>query len=155
MAQPMIRRATKEDIHNLIPLLRILFSIEEDFTFDAKKQQEGLSLLIEQRSSAIFIAVHNEETVGMVTGQLLISTAEGGPALVVEDLVVNPHHRNKKIARSLLQALGNWAEEKGAHRMQLLADTSNKGALSFYKKCDWTQTKLICLRKYHKRQHRE
>lgn len=151
----MIRRATREDIHNLIPLLRILFSIEEDFTFDAKKQKKGLNLLIEQRSSAIFIAVHNEETVGMVTGQLLISTAEGGPALVVEDLVVDPQHRNKKIARSLLQALGNWAEEKGAHRMQLLADAGNKEALSFYKKCDWTQTKLICLRKYYKRQHRE
>lgn len=151
----MIRRASREDILSLIPLLRILFSIEEDFTFDAKKQQKGLDLLIEQHSSAVFIAEYNRETVGMVTGQLLISTAEGGPALVVEDLVVEPHHRNKKIARSLLQALGNWAEEKGAYRMQLLADTSNKEALSFYKKCDWTQTKLICLRKYYKRQHRE
>jgi len=149
MAQPMIRRATREDIPSLIPLLRLLFSIEEDFTFDAKKQQKGLDLLIEQRSSAVFLAEYNGETVGMVTGQLLISTAEGGPALVVEDLVVDPHHRNKKIARSLLQALGNWAEKKGAHRMQLLADASNKEALSFYKKCDWTQTKLICLRKYH------
>jgi len=155
MAQPMIRRATREDILSLIPLLRLLFSIEEDFTFDAKKQQKGLDLLIEQHSSAVFIAEYNGETVGMVTGQLLISTAEGDPTLVVEDLVVAPHHRNKKIAQSLLQALGNWAEEKGAHRMQLLADTSNKEALSFYKKCDWTQTKLICLRKYYKRQHRE
>ncbi len=155
MAQPMIRRATREDIHSLIPLLRILFSIEEDFNFDATKQQKGLDLLIEQRSSTIFIAEYNGETVGMVTGQLLISTAEGGPAIVVEDLVVDPHHRNKNIARSLLQAIGKWAMERGAHRMQLLADTSNKEALSFYKKCDWTQTKLICLRKYYKRQHRE
>ncbi|MFT5730268.1 MAG: ribosomal protein S18 acetylase RimI-like enzyme [Desulforhopalus sp.] len=155
MAQPMIRRATREDIQSLIPLLRLLFSIEEDFSFDAKKQQKGLTLLIEQGSAAIFIAEYNGETVGMVTGQLLISTAEGGPALVVEDLVVDPHHRNKKIARYLLQALGNWAEERGAHRMQLLADTSNKEALSFYKKCGWTQTKLICLRKYYKEQHRE
>lgn len=155
MAQPIIRRATQEDIPSLIPLLHILFSIEEDFTFDAKKQQKGLALLIEQSSSIVFIAQDKGKTVGMVTGQLLISTAEGNPALVVEDLVVDPHHRNKKIARSLLDALGSWAMEKGAQRMQLLADINNKDALSFYKKCDWAQTKLVCLRKYHQGKHRE
>lgn len=145
----MIRRATTEDILNLIPLLQLLFSIEEDFTFDAEKQQKGLHLIIEQQSSAVFLAENKGQIVGMVTGQLLISTAEGGPALFVEDLVVAPDHRHKEIARSLLQTLAKWAEERGAHRMQLLADVNNKEALSFYKKCDWTQTKLICLRKYH------
>lgn len=149
MIQPTIRRAGAEDVPNLLPLLRLLFSIEEDFTFDAKKQLKGLTLLAGQNSAAIFVAETGRETVGMVTGQLLISSAEGGPALLVEDLIVAPHQRNKKIARSLLQALAHWASEKGATRMQLLADVNNKEALSFYKKCDWTQTKLICLRKYH------
>lgn len=149
MTQPTIRRAGSEDLPGLLPLLKLLFSIEEDFTFDAKKQIKGLTLLAEQNSAAIFVADINGETVGMVTGQLLISSAEGGLSLMVEDLVVAPHQRNKKIARSLLQALGNWAEEKGAHRMQLLADENNKEALSFYKNCEWTQTKLICFRKYN------
>lgn len=147
---PMIRPATTDDIPNLIPLLQLLFGIEEDFTFDAKKQQNGLKLLLLQESSTIFLAESNGTVVGMVSGQLLISTAEGSPALLIEDLVVAPDHRNQKIAQSLLQALAHWACERGATRMQLLADVNNKEALSFYKKCDWTQTKLICLRKYNK-----
>jgi ribosomal protein S18 acetylase RimI-like enzyme len=145
----MIRRATTEDIPSLLPMLQLLFSIEEDFIFDAEKQQKGLALLMQQRSSAVFLAGNDEQIVGMVTGQLIISTAEGGPALLIEDLVVSPEHRNQKIARSLLQALGDWAEGGGAHRMQLLADCNNKEALSFYAKCGWNQTKLICLRRYH------
>ena len=151
----MIRPATTDDIPNLIPLLHLLFDIEEDFIFDAKKQQKGLKLLLLQESSTIFLAESNGTVIGMVNGQLLISTAEGSPALLIEDLVVAPDHRNQKIAQSLLQALAHWAWERGATRMQLLADVNNKEALSFYKKCDWTQTKLICLRKYYKEQHRE
>ena len=146
----MIRRAKPEDIPDLISLLRLLFSIEEDFTFDAEKQQKGLHLLLQQQSSAIYLAKRNGETVGMITGQLLISTAEGGPALVVEDLVVSPDYRKKNIARTLLEHLGVWGAEKGANRMQLLADENNKEALNFYDTCNWNRTKLICLRKYIK-----
>ena len=146
----MIRPATTDDIPHLIVLLRILFSIEEDFAFDAKKQHKGLDLLLEQGSSAIFVAEDHGDVIGMVTGQLLISSAEGCPSLLIEDLVVAPEHRNRKIAQSLLQALGSWAGKRGATRMQLLADKNNKDALSFYNKCDWTQTQLICLRKYHR-----
>ncbi len=146
----MIRRAKPEDIPGLISLLRLLFSIEEDFVFDAEKQQKGLALLLEQQSSAIYLAKRDGETVGMITGQLLISTAEGEPALLIEDLVVSPDYRKKNIARTLIEHLGVWAAEKGANRMQLLADVNNKEALDFYNKCAWNRTKLICLRKYIK-----
>ncbi|BHH86144.1 GNAT family N-acetyltransferase [Desulforhopalus sp. 52FAK] len=146
----MIRPAAVEDIPSLIPLLLLLFSIEEDFTFDAEKQEKGLGLLLQQDSSAVFLAEEDGEVVGMVTGQLLISTAEGAPALILEDLVVSALYRNKNIARSLLETLSSWARERGATRMQLLADVNNKDALNFYTKCDWAQTQLICLRKYLK-----
>jgi len=146
----MIRPGTTDDIPHLIVLLQMLFSIEEDFIFDAEKHYKGLDLLLEQETSAIFVAEDHGDVIGMVTGQLLISSAEGCHALLIEDLVVAPDHRNRKIAQSLLQALGSWAGKRGATRMQLLADKNNKHALSFYNKCDWTQTQLICLRKYLK-----
>lgn len=146
----MIRRAQPEDIPGLISLLRLLFSIEEDFTFDAEKQHKGLSLLLQQQSSAIYLAKRDGETVGMITGQLLISTAEGGPALLVEDLVVSPDYRKKNIARTLIEHLSVWAKGKGANRMQLLADVNNIEALHFYEKCNWNRTQLTCLRKHIK-----
>ncbi|MFT5699956.1 MAG: ribosomal protein S18 acetylase RimI-like enzyme [Desulforhopalus sp.] len=145
----MIRRATIEDVENLLPLLELLLGIEQDFTFDATRQKRGLQLLLQQPSAAIFLAEQDGVVIGMVTGQITISTAEGGLALLVEDLVVAPEYRNKNIARTLLTSLGNWAQENSANRMQLLADANNHKALDFYKKCGWNHTKLICLRKFN------
>ena len=146
----VIRRARTEDTENILPLLRLLFSIEEDFTFDANKQKQGLQLLMQLSSAAIFLMEKDGNIIGMVTGQITISTAEGGPALLIEDLVVVPEQRGKGIARSLLESVRQWASTKGASRMQLLADCNNKTALSFYESCGWKQTQLICLRKFHK-----
>ncbi len=63
--------------------------------------------------------------VGMVTTQLVVSTAEGGPAALVEDMVVAPDHRMRGTGRWLLRAAEAWARERGATRLQLLADRDN------------------------------
>lgn len=84
----------------------------------------------------------------MATAQLLISTAEGGPALTIEDVVVAPLHRRQGLARQLLAHLALWGESQGARRLQLLADRDNTLALLFYQRLGWRQTQLICLRAY-------
>jgi GNAT superfamily N-acetyltransferase len=84
----------------------------------------------------------------MCTGQLVISTAEGGPAVVVEDMVVDPAHRRRGVGRSLMKAMAGWAAEQGATRLQLLADKNNPPALAFYERIGWQATALICLRQY-------
>ena len=88
----------------------------------------------------------------MATGQLLVSTAEGSLALLVEDVVVSSSHQGRGLGSALLQAAGDWGRASGAVRMQLLADMENDMALEFYKKQKWRKTQLICLRKYHDRQ---
>jgi len=144
----MIRPATKADIPELLCLLEQLFSIEVDFTFDTEKQQRGISLLLESKHAIIFVVEENSAVVGMVTGQLLISTAEGGPSLIIEDLVVNPSMQKRGYGSLLLSALAEWASEHGACRMQLLADQTNQPALAFYTGTKWLKTQLVCLRKY-------
>lgn len=145
----MIRPATGNDLPYLLALLEQLFSIEEDFLFDAKKQIKGLELLLEQENSHILVAEINGRVVGMATGQLLVSTAEGNLTLLVEDVVVVSSHQGHGIGSTLLQAIGDWGRSFGAVRMQLLADLENTQALKFYKKEKWRKTQLICLRKYH------
>lgn len=145
----MIRPATDNDLPSLLFLLKQLFSIEEDFVFDAKKQTRGLELLLQQENGQILVAERDGRVVGMATGQLLVSTAEGNLALLVEDLVVAPSHQGHGIGPALLQAVGDWGRSFGAVRMQLLADLENSQALKFYSKEKWQQTQLICLRKYH------
>ena len=141
-----IRSARPEDIDSLVGLLEELFAIEEDFTFDRQRQADGLHMMIEASSSAVFVAVHNTRVIGMISGQLTISTAEGGYALLIEDLMVVENMRKKGVGKALLHAVGDWGNERGADRMQLLADSSNRTALSFYERNGWRQSKLICLR---------
>ena len=145
-----VRPAHEQDLEQLIGLLRLLFTIEEDFDFDAAKQCRGLSLLLQNNRACILVAEQDGQIVGMCTGQLVISTAEGGPSVLVEDVVIAPGHRGKGIGRSLMEALTVWARSCGATRMQLLADKNNPPALVFYDRLGWGTTAMICLRRHIK-----
>jgi GNAT superfamily N-acetyltransferase len=150
----MILQAKKEDIGGMILLLQQLFGIEEDFEFDAVRQRKGLELLLDSTNAVIMVAKENHLVIGMGTAQLVISTAEGGLSLLIEDVVVVPSRQKRGIGSKILQSLGDWGAERGARRMQLLADRSNSPALDFYHNQGWQQTQLICLRKFRKLEDR-
>lgn len=144
----IIRRASHTDIPGLIELLQILFIIETDFSVDKSKQRIGLEMMLSDSTNrCIMVADVNQQVVGMCTAQILVSTAEGGVVALIEDLVVDNEHRGKGIGRNLLLSVENWAAEKGAKRLQLLADRNNTPALKFYQKMRWNYTQLICLHK--------
>ena len=144
-----IRNADNTDLSAMVELLRELFAIETDFTFDQKKQHKGLSLMLDGcgKHRCIKVAEGEQGVVGMVTAQVLISTAQGSPVALVEDMVVEAKHRQQGIGRQLLLAMESWARERGVTRMQLLAERTNFQALDFYDKIGWMPTRLICLRK--------
>ncbi|MBI5556623.1 MAG: GNAT family N-acetyltransferase [Deltaproteobacteria bacterium] len=143
----IIRPARPGDINSLTALLKILFTIEEDFIFDEMLQRRGLRMMLDNPWACILAAEADGQVIGMCTGQLTVSTAEGGPALLVEDVVVRKDWHGRGIGRLLMENLGAWAREKGVSRLQLLADRNNGPALDFYKKLGWQTTELICLRK--------
>ena len=142
-----IRPAQPVDLDSLVELLKTLFAIEADFTFDEPVQQRGLSMVMESERACLLVAEEEGAVIGMCSGQLTISTAEGGPALLVEDVVVRAEWRGRGIARRLLDNIGAWAEGQGASRLQLLADRNNGQALAFYRHLGWRTTELVCLRK--------
>ena len=145
-----IRPAREQDLDMLVSLLRLLFTIEEDFGIDAAKQRRGLAMLLGDERACILVAEQDGEIVGMCTGQLVTSTAEGGPSVLVEDVVVAQEYRGENIGRSLMEALTVWAKSCGASRMQLLADKNNPPALAFYHRLGWGTTAMICLRRHIK-----
>jgi len=144
-----IRPAKPSDIPQLLELLKALFTIEADFTFDTDKQTCGLKLLLDSRKDCILVAesLNDEKIVGLCTVQTLISTAEGGRVGLLEDLIVAAEFRNQGIATQLLAEIEAWAESQNLKRLQLLADRNNLSALEFYKRQGWQSTQLICLRK--------
>lgn len=144
-----IRNAVHSDIEALVDLLRDLFSIEADFTFDADKHSRGLNLLLDgcRKHKCVKVAETSNQVIGMCTAQILISTAEGGVVAIVEDLVVKKGWRGKGVGRMLLEGVESWSYARKLKRLQLLADQKNEPALDFYRKHGWNSTQLICLRK--------
>lgn len=143
----IIRRADINDIDSMAELLSELFAIEEDFQADVTKQIRGLEHLLQSPGAVIWIAESEGEVAGMLSVQTLISTAEGGPVGLVEDVVVRQDWRGKGLGGKLLRAAEAWAEERGLTRLQLLADRGNASALAFYAKQGWIGTSLVALRK--------
>lgn len=146
-AQTVIRPANPGDLTALVALLRILFSIEADFDFDADRQHQGLAMLLAHETAVILVAETAGQVIGMCSGQLTISTAEGGFALLVEDVVVGEPWQGRGIGRELMAALEQWAASRKVERLQLLADRNNGAALEFYRKLGWKPTELICQRR--------
>jgi GNAT superfamily N-acetyltransferase len=143
-----IRSATPADLDALVRLLAVLFSIEADFRPAPERQRRGLSLLLaDPERAAVLVAERAGTVIGMVTAQLVVSTAEGGVSAVVEDLVVEAAARGSGVGRRLLDASEAWARWRGATRLQLLADRENAPALRFYERLGWRGTRLVCLRR--------
>jgi ribosomal protein S18 acetylase RimI-like enzyme len=143
-----IRPAKNTDMTAMVALLGQLFSIEEDFEVDPERQYRGLGLLLgDPDLNLVLVAEAEGRVVGMCSVQMLISTAQGTPCGLVEDMIVDRAFRGRGIGSELLDRACKWAAEEGATRVQLLADRENTGALDFYRAQGWEQTQLICLRK--------
>lgn len=140
--------AGEADIVALVELLGALFTIEQDFRHDRACQERGLRMLLDQRERAAIVVARDDagRAIGMVTAQLVISTAQGGPSAWVEDLVVQDEHRGRGVGRALLERVLEWATSRGATRAQLLADLDNAPALAFYDQLGWTTTRLTARR---------
>lgn len=144
----IVRPACTEDLDGLVCLLEMLFSIEEDFVIDSDKHRRGLDVMLNNRRGCIMAAeAANGIVVGMCSGQLTVSTAEGGPAVLIEDVIVHKEWRGRGIGALLLDSIMAWGWENEASRLQLLADRKNVPALAFYKHLGWETTQLTCLRK--------
>lgn len=103
--------------------------------------------MIDNQRGCLLVAAVDGRVVGMCSGQLTISTAEGGLALLIEDVVVAKQWRRIGIGKCLMNAIAEWARLMKVTRLQLLADRNNEQALNFYKNIGWQSTQLICLRK--------
>jgi len=136
--------ANSTDIAELVRLLSVLFSIESDFNPDISKQQKGLQLILENKATAMIQVARNKtgKVIGMVSAQLVISTAEGAASAWIEDMVIDAGYRGLGIGKQLLENITIWAKNKGATRAQLLVDIENVDAVGYYSHLHWESTQL-------------
>jgi GNAT superfamily N-acetyltransferase len=142
-----IAQATGEDIPQLCELLTLLFTQETDFQPDRSLQERGLQLIIERPEvGRIFCTRVEGRVVGMVSVLFTISTAEGGCAAWVEDMVVHPDLRGRGIGKRLLRHAIAEARSLGCSRITLLTDSTNSSSMHFYESEGFVRSQMVPFR---------
>lgn len=145
-----IDSACARDIPTMVRLLGELFSIERDFLPDAAKQERGLRLILDNPAHGrIFVVRVAGLVVGMASLLFTVSTAEGGLAAVLEDVIVAAPYRRFKVGRRLVRHVRRWAREQGVIRLTLLADRSNGAAQHFYESEGFTRSETMVVYRHH------
>ena len=84
--------------------------------------------------SFLFVAVTEERTVGFISGEL----RQGSPTFLpktwasVDDVFVEPEHRNRGVGHALLQSVKAWAQERDADGISLQVAAANARGRKFY-----------------------
>ncbi len=143
-----IRTAELNDLKDLIILLQILFSQEEEFTPDQERQQNGLLMILRNPDiGRIFVAVRDGTIIGMVSILFTVSTALGGRVGILEDMIIHPDFRSLGAGRRLLHTALAEAKEAGCLRITLLTDSDNPAARAFYTRSGFKESSMTVFRK--------
>jgi N-acetylglutamate synthase-like GNAT family acetyltransferase len=142
-----IEPATIEDMPQLVELLAALFSEEEDFKPDKTKQEHGLRLILEQPNRGrIFVLRTDHVIIGMVNLLFTISTAEGGPVILMEDVIIHPQHRAHGYGTALLKHAVHFAKDKKFKRITLLTDKISAESQQFFQRNGFKFSSMIPMR---------
>ena len=84
--------------------------------------------------SFLIVAVTEGQTVGFISGEL----RQGSPTFLpktwasVDDVFVDPEHRNRGIGNALLRSVREWAQERDADGISLQVAAANTRGRKFY-----------------------
>jgi GNAT superfamily N-acetyltransferase len=145
---PRVEMATLEDLPALTELVMDLFSSSGDFKPDREVQERGLRLILEQPSRGRIAVVRNDDQIfGMVNMLFTISTARGGFVIMMEDVVIHPHHRGQGYGTMLLDHVVDYAKQKEFLRITLLTDRISAESQEFFKKQGFEYSNMIPMRR--------
>ena len=152
MATNSIGFANAADLDAMADLLHELFTLESDFRPERAKQFAALRWLLDHPAHGRLFVVRDEvrdkaRVVGMANALISVSTAEGGPVLLLEDLILAASHRGRGLGRRLVEHVLGWAETEGLSRVTLLADRNNRAALAFYQRLGFEESAMVVRRK--------
>lgn len=139
--------AESRDLPFLVELLAELFRLESDFAPDSAKQERGLRQILDNSETGrIFVVRASGRAIGMANLLFTVSTAEGGKAAILEDVIIAQPWRGKGLGKQLVEHVLHWAVENGCLRVTLLADRENAHALGFYRHLGFEKSAMAVLR---------
>lgn len=139
--------ATAADLDAMADLLGELFALEADFAPDRDKQLAALRWILDHPAHGrLFVLRDGGRAVGMANALISISTAEGGPVLILEDVVIKAGLRGGGHGRRLVEHVLAWSAAEGMSRVTLLADKDNQAALDFYARLGFEKSAMVVRR---------
>src|SRR6185503_10067444 len=139
--------AREADLPQLVELLGVLFEQEAEFRPDAAKQSAALKdILAEPLRGRIYVARDGRKVVAMTSLLFTVSTAEGGKAAWLEDLVVHPDYRRQGTGQKMLAYVVSQARAEGVLRITLLTDMQNERAQALYRRAGFVGSPMRPMR---------
>jgi ribosomal protein S18 acetylase RimI-like enzyme len=123
-----IREATIQDvnkIHKLGENVEEFDTTEEVVSFWPK---QIILNCIESNTDWLFLAEKDEEIVGFI----ICNNSPVFKKAVIENLYVNPEHRNQGIGKQLLDLLITTVKSAGCEYVALYTESENKKSIDFY-----------------------
>lgn len=148
MPNALVDFARPEDLEAMTGLLQELFAQEPDFRPDPERQRRGLRLILDNPAlGRLFVVREGEAVVGMANALVTVSTAEGAPVLLLEDVIVAAGQRGRGLGRRLLNHVMAWAAAAGMARITLLTDHDNYRAQATYSRLGFEPSAMKVLRR--------
>jgi GNAT superfamily N-acetyltransferase len=145
----VVSLASISDVPELVALLGVLFKQESDFVPQPERQKRAIEeILSSPWRGCILVARRRGPCVGMVSLLETISSAEGGVAVWLEDLVISPDVRGQGVGSALVNAAFLACQSRGITRITLLTDNDNTGARRFYARHGFVASAMTPLRRY-------
>ena len=139
--------AREADLPQLVELLVLLFDQEAEFKPDAAKQAAALKMILSDPvRGRIYVAREARRVVAMVSLLFTVSTAEGGKAAWLEDLVVHPDYRRQGTGEKMLAYVVSQARAEGVLRITLLTDMQNERAQALYRRAGFVGSPMRPMR---------
>lgn len=136
-------KATKKDKRQVLRLLdefrtacmEIIDPNKKFVSTSATKTGGGLfDKVIKSPDSALFLAVDNNNFIGIVTVHKIPQIRKGCFCAEIEEMFVEKNYQGKGVAQLLIKAVIKWAEKENVHTVRLESSNELRRAHGFYEK---------------------
>lgn len=101
-----------------------------------------------QSPNRLYIIEEESEAVGFVNAVAFTSIWAHGEVLFIDDLFITERCRNRGYGGKALRELEDLVNKEGFRRVQLLAEDTNPGAVSFYEREEYRRQRINLFCKY-------
>jgi len=134
MATFHIRKATPEDVHDILQLI-VDLAVYEKEPDAVKATPELLRInIFEKQFAHALLAICDNKAVGLALYFFNYSTWTGRPGLYLEDLFVAAEYRGVGLGKAFFVELGKIAKETNCARMDWSVLKWNQPSIDFYEK---------------------